>query len=255
MTFISSSERYHRAGHLTMPPLMRFPAFAPLSILSPASTPTAARRLQLWRLVAKPSVVFRSCGFSPLQRFSPPASSEDIAPQNRKGFVTFPAQRSRSSRPRRSAFALWIETIRSFPATQVPLEGYPSPTAVPRLRSRCPLGVTSRSHVPIAKSHISISTPSIFLTDQADLSDPRLGKRSHLSRFHGRLSVVSLGRSPSRHCSVGESGSFAWRCRLVNVPFLPWVLVLFQVRRCVSASAARCAPFGALGLLRSLVSK
>ena len=74
--------------------------------------------------------------------------------------------------------------------------------------------------------------------------------QSLLSRFHGRMSAASLGRSPSRLCSVGESGLFSPRCRVENTPFLPWVLVLFQVQRHVAMLAARRAPVGTLRVAR-----
>ena len=125
MTFVSSSKRYHRVGHLSVPPLMRFPALAPPSFLSCVSTPATPVRPCLRRLDANPSVMFRPCGFPPLRRFAPLKSSEGIAPQFRKGFVAFPDPRSPAARSRRNVFTLWRETFFSFPATQLPLEVYP----------------------------------------------------------------------------------------------------------------------------------
>ena len=108
-----------------VPPLLRFPAFAPLSLLSCVSTPATPVRPWFRRLDANPSVTFRPCGFPPLRRLAPHKSSEDIALPFRKGFVAFPDLRSLSARPRRNVFTLWIETFFSFPATQLPLEVYP----------------------------------------------------------------------------------------------------------------------------------
>ena len=242
MTFVSSSKRYHRVGHQMVPPLMRFPAFAPLSLLSCVSTPATPVRPWFRRLDANPDVMFRPCGFTPLRRFAPHKSSEDIALQFRKGFVAFLDLRSLSARPRRNVFTLWIETYLLIPRNAVAPRSVSSPTAVPRRRGRCPLGVASRFADISAQGCCIGDTLDALLTDKVVLSGSTWVSQSLLSRFHGRMSAASLGRSPSRLCSIGEFGSPSPRCRVEKSPFLPWVLVLFQVLQHVAMPAVRRMP-------------
>jgi hypothetical protein len=159
-----------------MPPLMRFSTTTPPSIYPHLSTPATAQRPSHRRLVATPAVSFHPCGFPPLRRFTPVVSSGGIALQNQKGFVTFPARRSLASRARRNVFALWLETFLAFPATQVPLKGYPLPTAVPRHRGRCLLGVTSPGGRHAAQGCIWSITLGSLLVEQADLLKTPLGR-------------------------------------------------------------------------------
>jgi len=175
MTFVSSSKRYHRVGHQMVPPLLRFPAFAPLSLRSRVSTPTTPVRPWFRRLDANPSVMFRPCGFAPLRRFTPHKRSEDIALQFRKGFVAFLDLRSLSARPRRNVFTLWIETDFIIPRNAVAPRSVSSPTAVLRLRSRCPLEVASRADEVPTLSCSLVITLDALLTDKVVLLDIHLG--------------------------------------------------------------------------------
>ena len=221
---------------------MRFPAFAPLSLLSCVSTPATPVRPWFRRLDANPNVMFRPCGFTPLRRLAPHKSPEDIAPQFRKGFVAFLDLRSLSARPRRNVFTLWIETYLLIPRNAVAPRSVSSPTAVPRRRGRCPLEVASRFADFLARGFSIIAALDALPTDKVVLSGSTWVAQSLLSRFHGRMSAASLGRSPSRPCSIGEFGASFPRCRIKEDPFLPWVFVLFQVRLHVSMRAARCTP-------------
>ena len=119
-----------------------------------------------------------------------------------------------------------------------------SPTAVPRRRGRCPLEVASRFGVLPAQGWCLVATLDALPTDKVVLSGSTRVAQSLLSRFHGRMSAAALGRSPSRRCSIGEFRSFSPRCRVENSPFLPWVLVLFQVLQHVAMPAARRTPLG-----------
>ena len=197
MTFIASLKRYHRAGHPKMPPLMRFSTTTPLSIYPHLSTPATARRPSHRRLVATPAVSFHPCGFPPLRRFTPVVSSRGIALQNQKGFVTFPACRSLTSRARRNVFALWFETFLAFPATQVPLKGYPLPTAVPRHRGRCLLGVTSHAKRYAAQSRILPTMLVSLLAERAGLLKTPLG-----------FTVSSFAVSRANECRVPRAIPF-----------------------------------------------
>lgn len=244
MTFISSSKRYHRVGHQMVPPLLRFSAFAPLSVLSCASTPTTPVRPWFRRLDANPAVSFRPCGFTPLRRFTPHKSSEGIALQCRKGFVAFRDPRSLSARPRRNVFTLWIETIFSFPATQLPLEVYPHRQPCRVAAAVALLELLDADGMFQHKAFLSsLRSMSSWPTKSPSQASTRVAQ-SLLSRFHGRMSAASLGRSPSRLCSIGEFGFSSPRCRVEKSPFLPWVLVLFQVPQHVSMPAVRRVPFG-----------
>lgn len=226
------------------PPLLRFPAFAPLSLLSCVSTPATPVRPWFRRLDANPSVMFRPCGFPPLRRLAPHKSPEDIAPQFRKGFVAFLDLRSRSARPRRNVFTLWIETIFSFPATQLPLEVYPHRQPYRVAAAVALLELLDARSIFLHKAFISSGrSMSSWPTKSSFQASTRVAQ-SLLSRFHGRMSAASLGRSPSRLYSIGEFGSPSPRCRIENDPFLPWVLVLFQVLQHVSMPAARRIPEG-----------
>ena len=196
MTFVSSSKRYHRVGHQMVPPLMRFPAFAPLSLLSCVSTPATPVRPWFRRLDANPDVMFRPCGFTPLRRFAPHKSSEDIALQFRKGFVAFLDLRSLSARPRRNVFTLWIETYLLIPRNAVAPRSVSSPTAVPRRRGRCPLEVASR--------FADFSTRLLYRGYAGCPPD----RQSRPFRLHLGFTVSSFAVSRANECCVPRALSF-----------------------------------------------
>jgi hypothetical protein len=134
----------------------------------------------------------------------------------------------------------------SFPATQLPLEVYPHRQPYRVAAAVALLELLDARSIFLHKAFISSGrSMSSWPTKSSFQASTRVAQ-SLLSRFHGRMSAASLGRSPSRLYSIGEFGSPSPRCRIENDRFLPWVLVLFQVLQHVSMPAARRIPEGIL---------